>query len=163
MKLFIIMLAISLVGFQSSAAKIRGGDMPFPIGKVVDFPKDDGKGVWKDELKKKIFRLRPLKGVLPDGSILVQMLGLQKNVVAEGVGTVGEDSILRAQLKYINNHERVIHVQIANLCADNGFDNYADYTDKCKSTEMWASIEVRVKNLKLKDPEQFLIRKTSAE
>ena len=51
MKLLIIVAAISLIGLQSFAYRIRGGDMPFPIGKVIDFPKDDGKGVWKDELK----------------------------------------------------------------------------------------------------------------
>src|SRR4051812_1495726 len=132
MKLFIIAVAISLVGIHSFAEKIRGGDMPFPIGKIIDFPKDDGKGVWKDELKKKIFRLRPLKGVLPDGTILVQMLGLQKNVLAEGLGIVGVDNILRAKLVFVSNRNKVIFVHIANLCGDDRFDSYSNFSDSCK-------------------------------
>jgi hypothetical protein len=163
MKLLIIAVAISLISFQSFAVKIRGGDMPFPIGKVIDFPKDDGKGVWKDELKKKIFRLRPLKGVLPEGTILVQMLGLQKNVLAEGVGIVGEDNILRAKLQFVSNKNKFIYVHIANLCNDLQFDAYMDDSSSCKKPAMWASMEVHEKYQKIKAPERFMIRRTSLD
>lgn len=163
MKLFIIAVAISLMSLQGFASIGSGGDMPFPIGKIVDFPKDDGKGVWKDELKKKIFRLRPLKGVLPEGTILVQMLGLQKRVIAEGLGEVGEDNVLRARLQYISNAKKIIEVKIVNLCADAEYDSTVDLSKICKSTEMWASMMVREKDQKFKGEEQFVIRKYSAE
>ena len=163
MKLLLVAVAISLISLPGFANRIRGGDMPFPIGKIVDFPKDDGKGVWKDELKKKIFRLRPLKGVLPDNLILVQMLGLQKKVIASGIGAIGEDKVLTAELKYVNSPEKTIDVKIVNLCTDATFDNSVDISDVCTSTEMWASMSVRRYNKKLKDSEQFVIKKTKAE
>jgi hypothetical protein len=137
--------------------------MPFPIGKIIDFPKDDGKGVWKDELKKKIFRLRPLKGVLPDGTILVQMLGLRKNVIAEGLGEIGADKVLRARLQYISNPDKVVEVKIVNLCADAEYDNASELSRACKEEEMWASMWVHEKDQKFKGEEQFVIRKYSAE
>ncbi len=145
----------------SFAQRTSGGDMPFPIGKVIDFPKDDGKGVWKDELKKKIFRLRPLKGVLDDGIILVQMLGLNKKVIAEGLGNVGPHKVLIATLKYINSPDSRVQVKIANLCADALFDNSTDFSEVCKSQEMWASIWEIDENFNFKEAEPFVIRKTS--
>ena len=151
------------MSLSSFAQKTSGGDMPFPIGKVVDFPKDDGKGVWKDELKKKIFRLRPLKGVLDDGTILVQMLGLNKRVVAEGIGSIDENRILTARLTYRaqSNGDKTVDIRIANLCADATFDNSTDFSETCKSTEMWAALSIRSKNQMFKAPEHFIIRKTS--
>lgn len=158
MKLFIIAVAISLC-LPSFAMRTRGGDMPFPIGKVINFPKDDGKGVWKDELKQKIFRLRPLKGVLEEGTILVQMLGLNKIVLAEGEGLVGKDQILTATLKYIKS-DLVVDVKIANLCADALFDNQSDLSQVCKRKEMWASVKYYDEHLTPAPTERFVIRKS---
>lgn len=163
MKLFIIAVSISLMCLSGFARSDRGGDMPFPIGKIVDFPKDDGKGIWKDELKKKIFRLRPLKGVLPDGEILVQMLALQKKVIAEGIGEIGPDKVLRARLQYLSNAEKIIEVKIVNLCADAEFDSSVNLSEVCKETEMWASMTVQEKDQKFKGAEQFVIKKYGAE
>jgi hypothetical protein len=158
MKLLIIAVAISLC-LPSFAMRTRGGDMPFPIGKVIDFPKDDGKGVWKDELKQKIFRLRPLKGVLDEGTILVQMLGLNKVVLAEGLGQVGKDQILTATLRYINS-ELAVDIKIANLCADALFDNQSDFSSVCKKKEMWAAVKYYDKYFIPSQPERFVIRKS---
>lgn len=162
MKLLLVVLMISL-SLPTLASRIRGGDMPFPIGKIIDFPKDDGKGVWKDELKKKIFRLRPLKGVLEDGTILVQMLGLNKRVIAEGLGEVGYNKILTARLRYVSNVEKFVDVQIVNLCADATFDNSTDFSEVCKQQEMWASMMVYENNHKFTEQEQFLIRKSKEQ
>lgn len=161
MKLLIIAVVISLSLPSFAINRTNGGDMPFPIGKIIDFPKDDGKGVWKDELKKKIFRLRPLKGVLDEGMILVQMLGLNKRVIAEGLGEVGYDKILIARLRYISSADTFVDVKIVNLCADATFDNSTDFSETCRQPEMWASMRVHEKNEKLKAQEQFLIKKTS--
>lgn len=158
MKLLIIAVAVSLC-LPSFAQRTSGGDMPFPIGKIIDFPKDDGKGVWKDELKQKIFRLRPLKGVLDEGTILVQMLGLNKKVLAEGFGEVGPDQILNATLKYINS-EMLVDVKIANLCADALYDNQSDFSIICKKKEMWASVKYYEKNYASAPAERFVIRKS---
>ncbi|MES2769092.1 MAG: hypothetical protein V4596_08095 [Bdellovibrionota bacterium] len=160
MKLFIIAVAISLMSSLSFAQRTSGGDMPFPIGKVIDFPKDDGKGVWKDELKKKIFRLRPLKGVLEDGTILVQMLGLNKKVIADGLGVVGSDKVLTANLRYIADPTNYVEIKIANLCSDALFDNSTDFSELCKTQQMWASVRVLDSNDKLSPPQPFVIKKT---
>ncbi len=164
MKLLIVAIAISLFSVAGHAKKIRGGDMPFPIGKIIDFPKDDGKGIWKDELKKKIIRLRPLKGVLPDGTILVQMLGLQNSVIAEGLGEIGDDKVLRARLEFVATKGKVIDIQIANLCADVQYDNTVDKPEYCENPVMWASVSVP-KNYHdyKKGVESFEIRRTSMD
>ena len=163
MKLLIVAIAISLISPLSLAHRTYGGDMPFPIGKIIEFPKDDGKGVWKDELKKKIFRLRPLKGVLDEGTILVQMLGLNKRVIATGEGFVGEDQILTARLRYVNHADKFVDVKIVNLCGDAMFDNNTDFSITCKEPQMWASMQVLENSQKLMNSEQFMIKKAREE
>lgn len=163
MKLFLVAVLISMMCLPGFAYRGFGGDMPFPIGKIVDFPKDDGKGVWKDELKKKMFRLRPLKGVLDDGSILVQMLGLNKKVIAEGVGIINDNEVLNATLKYVTMN-KYIEISIANLCEDATFDNNRDSSKSCQSTQMWAAMRIQAKvNQLFKATEPFVIKKTSED
>lgn len=164
MKLLVVVVAMLLLSAVGHAKNTRGGDMPFPIGKIIDFPKDDGKGIWKDELKKKIIRLRPLKGVLPDGTILVQMLGLNNSVIAEGLGEIGGDSILRARLQFVKSKSKVIDIQIVNLCADVDFDNAVDSSKYCENAAMWASMHLPKPYQEFKKGiESFEIRRTSIE
>lgn len=164
MKLLIVSLAIFVLSLQASAAGIRGGDLPFPIGKIIDFPKDDGKGVWKDELKKKIIRLRPLKGVLDEDTILVQMLGLNKRIIAEGFGEVGQDKILNARLRFISQRDKYVDIRIANLCADATFDNNTDLSEMCEQPQMWAAMQIFDEEKKFGgETESFMIRKTSEQ
>lgn len=164
MKWIVVSLAVFLMCFESSAVGTRGGDLPFPIGKIIDFPKDDGKGVWKDDLQQKIFRLRPLKGVLDENTILVQMLGLNKKILAEGLGEVGPDKILYARLRYRQFHTKYVDIKIVNVCADAMFDNHTDFSEMCREPQMWASMRIYNGDMQFGGvSESFMIRKTSEQ
>jgi hypothetical protein len=101
------------------------GDMPFPIGKITDFPSTKIKGVWaSSDLRSKLFKLTPVPKV--PRNVGVQMLNIYKDVVAQGIGRLGDDEVLRATLIYMDNKNRSVDVKIANFCKDDDFDNRQD-------------------------------------
>lgn len=118
MKLFKLLLLL-IVGIQSTAFARRGGDMPFPIGKVIELPVNPGKeNYWKVPKVNRFLKIELLKVATPDGNLMVQLMGYkQLSVIAEGIGKIDDDKMLRAILTY-KKQNRYVAVTVGAFCLD---------------------------------------------
>jgi len=135
----------------------NGGDMPFPIGRVTDFPSGKIKGVWgAEDLKSRLFRLIPDR--LEKNWAHVQMLDYYKKVVALGDGIIGQDQILRATLSYVNTPDKYVHVKIANYCFDEGFELKED-RGSCQDSAMVVVYDEAEKDQKVTSAKYYILQK----
>jgi hypothetical protein len=156
---FIVALMVGSTVFAQDMSRVRGGggDMPFPIGRVTDFPSSKIKGVWAaEDLKSKLFKLTPVPR--SPNQIKVQMLNYYKEVVARGDGVVEEDQVLRATLNYVEVSNKVINVRIANYCLDQGFEIQEDKSI-CDESAMVVAFDEVEKNQKTQPSKFYILRK----
>ncbi len=116
-----IVLALGLYTDVScaSGAGVRGGDMPFPIGKVIDLPIEQGPGgMWKVPQIERYIKINHHEVPTADGDLLIQLMGYKDlSVIAEGIGKVDGDKLLRAILKY-KKQSRYVSLTLGSYCAD---------------------------------------------